>query len=203
MAIPGTQDDFIPLATKDIGTTDTSETAGSSPGTSGITTTATVKATLEPGFLEAVRELEDKIGTERNALYRIIKHESGFNPAAQNPYTNATGLIQFMPDTATGLGTSVDALKNMTGVEQLVYVEKFYKSFFGRAKTIGDLYLATFLPAAVGKPDDFVIGIKGATTKVFGLNQNSLYVQNAVFDWDSKGYYTVGDIRKRIEGYPL
>lgn len=203
MAIPGTQDDFTPLATKDIGTTNTSETVELPSGASGVTTTSTVNATLEPGFLEAIRELEDKIGTERNALYRIIKHESGFNPAIQNPYTNATGLIQFIPSTANGLGTSIDILKNMTGLEQLVYVEKFYKPFFGRARTIGDLYLATFLPAAVGKPDNFVIGIRGATTKVFGLNQNSLYVQNTVFDWDSKGYYTVGDIRKRIEEYPL
>jgi hypothetical protein len=131
-----------------------------------------------------------------------MKHESGFDPSIQNPYTKATGLIQFMPATAIGLKTTVDALRKLNGIKQLEYVEKYYKPVIGRAKTIGDLYMWTFIPAALGKPESFKLGIKGATTKIFGLSQNSLYTQNKLFDADNKGYYTVGDVHKRINGYP-
>jgi hypothetical protein len=158
----------------------------------------TGKASKEPGFLDAVKAIEDRLGVDRDALLRIMKHESGLNPQARNPWTSATGLIQFMPNTALGLGTTVNLLLLMTGMQQLPYVEKFYKSFKGKVKTVGDLYMVTFLPAAVNKPDDFVIGKKGSKNKIFGLSQNLLYTQNAVFDGDGKGYYTVGDVKKRI-----
>jgi len=156
------------------------------------------KATKEPGFLDAVKALEDKMGVNRDVLLRIMKHESGFNPAARNPWTSATGLIQFMPDTAKGLGTTIANLSTMTGIQQLVYVEKYYKPIFGKAKTVGDVYMYTFLPAAANKPDSFVIGIKGSKKNIFGISQNKLYTQNPTFDGDGKGYYTVGDVKKRI-----
>jgi hypothetical protein len=130
-----------------------------------------------------------------------MNHESGLNPGAVNPYTNATGLIQFMPNTARNMGTSVEALKNMSAIDQLDYVERFYKPIAGKAKDIGDLYMFTFLPAAIGKPDNFVIGASGSTNKIFGINQNALYKQNKTFDADKKGYYTVGDVKKRISNF--
>ena len=36
----------------------------------------------------------------------------------------ATGLIQFMPATAVGLGTTCEKLRQMSNVEQLDYVKK-------------------------------------------------------------------------------
>ena len=159
---------------------------------------STGPALLESGFRELVAALEDKIGVERDALLRIMKHESGLNPAAVNRSTNATGLIQFMPATAIGLGTTVEALKMMTGVQQLTYVEKYFKPIFGKAKVIGDLYLYTFIPAAMGKDDSFVLGVKDSSNKVFDLSQGALYDQNSGFDADKKGYYTIGDVKKRI-----
>lgn len=155
-------------------------------------------ASKEKGFIEAVHALEAKIGVEKNAIIRIMKHESGLSPQARNKSTNATGLIQFMPNTAKGLGTTVDELIKMTGMEQLKYVEKYYKSMIGKAKTIGDLYMFTFIPAAKDKSNNFELGVKGSTSSVFGLNQDSLYRQNKVFDKTNKGYYTVGDVKDRI-----
>jgi hypothetical protein len=156
---------------------------------------------IDPAFQAKAQQVANNLGVSLDDLIGIMNHESGLNPGAVNPYTNATGLIQFMPNTARNMGTSVEALKNMSAIDQLDYVERFYKPIAGKAKDIGDLYMFTFLPAAIGKPDNFVIGASGSTNKIFGINQNALYKQNKTFDADKKGYYTVGDVKKRISNF--
>jgi hypothetical protein len=69
--------------------------------------------------------------------------------------SGATGLIQFMPKTAKGLGTTTDALARMSAVAQLEYVELYFKPY--RVRTLEDVYMAILWPAAVGKPNDFVL----------------------------------------------
>lgn len=87
------------------------------------------------------------------------------DPSKQNPWSGATWLIQFMPDTARGLGTSTAALKWMSRVEQLPYVEKYFKNLglVGKLNTLEDVYLGVFFPAAVGHSDDpnYVFEAKG------------------------------------------
>lgn len=95
-------------------------------------------------------------------LANLINFETGstFSPSKQNPQSNATGLIQFMPSTASGLGTSVDALKNMTAQQQWFYVEKYLmkqKNSGSSFKDPTDVYMAVFYPAAMGKGRDFSI----------------------------------------------
>ena len=153
---------------------------------------------IDAAFQKKLEEVAKRLKVKPSDLLGIMKHESGLKASAVNPYTGATGLIQFMPATAKRMGTSVEALKNMSAIEQLDYVEKFYKPIAGKAKDIGDLYMFTFLPAVVGKPDNYVIGSKGSGKSIYGLSQDALYRQNAAFDKDKKGYYTVGDVKARI-----
>lgn len=153
---------------------------------------------IDAAFQKKLEEVAKRLKVKPSDLLGIMKHESGLKTSAVNPYTGAVGLIQFMPATAKRMGTSVEELKNMSAIEQLDYVEKFYKPVAGKAKDIGDLYMFTFLPAAVGKPDDFVLGARGSSDKLFGINKNALYTQNKGFDKDNKGYYTVGDVKARI-----
>ena len=47
----------------------------------------------------------------------------------------ATGLIQFMPDTALSLGTTTKALYLMNAVDQLHYVYKYFKPWTGKIKS--------------------------------------------------------------------
>lgn len=79
-----------------------------------------------------------------------------FRADIQSPNTKATGLIQFMPDTARWLGTSVAALKKMTPLQQLYFVEKYYfKLISGRKiKSFLDFYLVTFYPSALAWEDE-------------------------------------------------
>jgi peptidoglycan hydrolase-like protein with peptidoglycan-binding domain len=80
-----------------------------------------------------------------------------FSPATKSPVSTATGLIQFMKATATGLGTTVEALAAMTVVQQLDYVEKYFKPYKGKLNNLGDIYMAIIWPAGIGKPDSYVM----------------------------------------------
>ncbi len=118
-----------------------------------------VPSAIRTTFVKKVIDVAEKIGANPDWVMLVMKKESGINPAAVNKFSNATGLIQFMPTTATGLGTTVDALKKMTHLQQLDYVYRYYKKYpSNKYNSFYDLYLATFYPAALGKPDSYVFG---------------------------------------------
>ena len=137
-----------------------------------------------PEFVQKVKDLAGRLGVKPEWILAVMKNESGMSTTAKNPNGGATGLIQFMPATARGLGTTTDALSKMSAVEQLKYVEKYYAPFAGKIKSGTDLYMATFWPAGVGKGDDYKIG--GA--EVARVNK--------IFDLDKNGQITAGEFRE-------
>ena len=106
-----------------------------------------------------------------------------FDTAVKNKHSGATGLIQFMPSTAKGLGTTVEHLATLSQQEQMSYVYRYFLPYKGRLNNLGDFYLAIFYPAALGKPDSWIIARKGT----------AVYRQNSGFDKTGKGYITRGD----------
>jgi len=125
-----------------------------------------------------------------NFLSALIDWETAgtFDPAIQNPISNATGLIQFMPSTATMLGTSTNALKQMSAIEQLNYVEKYFNLSYNKNKVktnFTDFYLIVFYPAANGKPANY-------------LFPAIVYQQNPAFH-TSKGYFTKADLQETLK----
>lgn len=123
---------------------------------------------IDGAALRKFVDVAGALGANADQLAACIAFESGWNPAAKNPFSGATGLIQFMPSTALHLGTTVDALSKMSALDQLDYVRKYLQPFAGRLKSLEDCYLAIFWPSAVGKPDGFVIAAKGS--KVYAQN---------------------------------
>lgn len=91
-------------------------------------------------FRKKIHQVAKNIGIPAMWLVDIMAHESGFSTTIQNRShgNGATGLIQFMPDTARSLGTSVEELARMSPVRQLDYVEKYFKinNFAGRMKNV-------------------------------------------------------------------
>lgn len=152
-------------------------------------------------FVAKVVSISAKLGINPNWLMAVMHNESGINAQAVNkqkgdnpdPYTRstyrATGLIQFMPTTAIWLGTSTQALYKMSSLEQLDYVYKYFKGFTGRIKSYFDLYMITFFPVAVGKPDDFVIQSKS-------VSASTIARQNPSFDINKDFKITVGEAKK-------
>jgi hypothetical protein len=107
----------------------------------------------------AVAGVARAIGFPVDWLMACIAFETGetFDPAIVNKASGATGLIQFMPRTAIGLGTTTAALRAMSVTEQLIWVLAYFKPYAGRLRTLEDVYMAILYPAAIGKPDSYVL----------------------------------------------
>ncbi len=106
---------------------------------------------------EKIVEVSDRLGIpDPGWLANLINFESGqtFSPSVRNPTSSATGLIQFMAATASGMGTSTTALASMSAVEQMDWVERYLRQWQSRGFSHPtDLYMAVFYPAAMGNPD--------------------------------------------------
>jgi hypothetical protein len=142
-------------------------------------------------FIAKVITISQKLGIEPEWLMQVFVNESGVNHQAVNTVSGATGLIQFMPDTAASLGTSCAALKAMTNVQQLDYVYKYLSPFAGKMQSYIDVYFTVFFPLAIGKPDDWVF----QTSK---LSASKIAAQNPVFDLNKDGKLTVAEVREAM-----
>ena len=129
---------------------------------------------VSPEFKRKLLDICDRLGVEPNYLMAAMAFESAgtFSSAVKNKHSGATGLIQFMPSTAKELKTTTNALANLSAVDQLEYVEKYFRRFAHRLHTLEDVYMAILYPVAVGKPNSFVLFERGTIA----------YKQNAPLD---------------------
>lgn len=145
-------------------------------------------------FRSALAEMALSLGLDPSYIAAVMAIETGrtFSPSIQNPFTQATGLIQFMPATARAMGTTVDDLKRMSAVGQLEYVKRFFRPHVGRIRpgVPGDYYLAVFYPAYIGRDPGTVIFAAGDTG----------YAQNSGLDRNGDGLITVGDVTGTVDG---
>jgi hypothetical protein len=141
-------------------------------------------------FKEKVVKIAADLETDPNFLMAIMSFETGhtFSPKKKNPVSGATGLIQFMPPTAVGLGTSIQKLEKMTAEEQLDVVAQHFAPFKGRMKTLEDAYMAVLFPRAVGKGSDFVL-FKRPSVR---------FNQNKGLDINGDGLITVREAAQRV-----
>ena len=123
-------------------------------------------------------------------LMACMAFETGrtFSPSIRNAAgSGATGLIQFMPRTAIGLGTTTDALSAMTDVAQLDYVQAYFKPYSRRIKTLADMYMAILLPSAIDKNGSAALFSSGRA-----------YAQNAGLDTSLDGTVTKDEATQRV-----
>ena len=105
-------------------------------------------------FAAAIVKTADDLDIDPFALTNLIFLESGLNPRAINSRSGASGLIQFMPATAAGLGTSVAAIRSMSAVQQMLWVQEYLRraqARHGSLRKPKDLMLSVFYPAYIGK----------------------------------------------------
>ena len=148
-------------------------------------------ATNRDAFAGKVIEISKKLRIDPNWLMHVMYIESGLNHTAVNPYTGASGLIQFMPATAAELGTTLDKLRSMSNVEQLDYVYKYLRRYRRKYKSYVDLYFAVFFPRAIGKPKNWVLQTSHIPPDVIAR-------QNWHYDLNSDGKITVGELEKAV-----
>lgn len=167
--------------------------AGTTPSTTETATAQNGKliwgSRVDQAFRVKVREIAGQLSMDPNWLMAVMGFETGytFSPAARNPGSSATGLIQFIESSARGIGTSTAQLARMTAVRQLDYVEAYYRPYSGRIRNLGDAYLAVLWPVAVGRPDSYVMWERDS-----GPYQRE-YAANSGLDVSRNGVITRGE----------
>jgi hypothetical protein len=132
-----------------------------------------------------------RIKLDPTAVASVIAFESNFSPSVKNPYSGATGLIQFMPKTATRLGTTTNELARMSAEQQLLYVERYLVGAgSSRVKDTADVYMCVFWPAAIGKPLSYVLTQR----------PDKAYTQNKALDQTGDGTITKGEAARFVLG---
>jgi murein DD-endopeptidase MepM/ murein hydrolase activator NlpD len=119
------------------------------------------KPTLSP-FAQKINQVARNINADPIDLATLISFETAgtFSPSIRGPVVKdrgrAVGLIQFMPFTAAELGTTSEALAQMSQVEQMDYVERYLVKRGFKGGTLKQLYSTVFAghPNARGSISD-------------------------------------------------
>ena len=147
-------------------------------------------------FFQKVRSISNQLGIDPNWLMAVMWKESRINHMAVNPVSNATGLIQFMPDTARGFGTTTAALLRMSNVQQLDFVLAYFRPFRNRMRSYVETYKAVFFPRSLGMPDNWVF-------QAPGLSAGLIARQNPTIFRNADGVITVATFtRWALSGFP-
>lgn len=155
---------------------------------------------VSPQFATIVINKSDELPIEPDWAMFIMNNESGLSSSIVNSI-GCTGLIQFCPDvpggnykTIGGVRYLLSDIANMSPERQLDLVFQYWKdmqSAFGRFSSAADLYLATFYPVAIDKPDTYVMGIEKGSTYA-----QTLAKQNPSFDVNKDFQVTKGEFKK-------
>lgn len=146
-----------------------------------------------PDFNTKVIAISKRIHCDPDHLMAVMAFETGekFTPDVENlAGSGATGLIQFMPSTATWLGTTTAKLAAMTAIDQLDYVEAYFvRTARNRVlASLSDVYMTVLYPMAIGKRDSHVLFAKGTKE----------YRQNAGLDRDSDDTVTKAEAAAKV-----
>ncbi len=150
---------------------------------------------VSPVFKDRLFWLCDDLEINPDDLMACMAFESAetFRADIKNAAgSGATGLIQFMPSTALGLGTTVAKLAEMTPEDQLNYVYKYFRPYRSRLRTLEDTYMAILLPSQIGRPLESVLFSGGVA-----------YRQNSGLDANRDGKVTKSEasakVREKLE----
>jgi hypothetical protein len=145
-------------------------------------------------FNDKVIKISNQLHCDPNHLMAVMAFETGesFSPSKKNlAGSGATGLIQFMPKTAIGLGTTTAKLAKMSALTQLNFVEKYFVSVVGskHLPALSDVYMAVLLPVSVGKLDSHILFKKPSIA----------YDQNKGLDKNKNGRITKAEATAKVQ----
>lgn len=149
---------------------------------------------VTPEFRAAVFDICERLGLVPDYLMACMAFETGesFSPKVRNGAgSGAVGLIQFMPSTARALKTTADTLSRMSALEQLRYVEAYFRPYRNRLHTLSDHYMAILWPAAIGRPESYALWSKA--------NRPTTYRQNSGLDTNRNGIITKAEAASKVQ----
>lgn len=132
-----------------------------------------------------------KFGLPFDWVHKVTLLESGYNAAAKNKYSTATGIWQWIARTANSLGYTTQSIAVMDFQKQAntilpAYIKANLKAF-KNARTFIDFYLVVFYPVASNKPDYYKF-------------PSSVVRSNPYIDINKDGTITKAEFAKNVYG---
>jgi transglycosylase-like protein with SLT domain len=145
----------------------------------------------QPIFWIELQAIARRLKTEPAWLLNVMASESLFDHTASNGLSGqtATGLLQFIESTARSMGTTTEAIRRMSPVEQLRLVEKYLMPFCGRLNSLADVYLTVFRGFIVKGGDATAIAPLDKSSR-----EQRIYALNRWLDFDRDGKITKGEL---------
>lgn len=157
-------------------------------------------------FYQKLQSVAAACGASPADMLAIMLSESGVNAGATNYFLKSdgtrdmsqlqgVGLIGFTTVVANHFGTTLDAISQMSDVQQLSLVQQYYQTVNqgGTYPNSGALYVANFacsnLPY-VNDPNHVIFS---------QAKDGQNYAQNTGLDVGNKGYITIGDMTTRAD----
>ena len=173
----------------------------------------TLSKSTTPEFRKKLVCIADSLGLDPSYMAAVMLLESRFDPKAKYSATNpktkvkrtvAVGLIQFTNAAVPLVEAKLTEIEQMDAMQQLDLVDKFFAAApKSKLKTVGDYYMATFMPGFVGKSASTVIFRESNDRKpgTNGPKDNGFepYRMNKAFDTNKDGTITVGEVHSKIE----
>lgn len=122
-------------------------------------------------FLRRAKEVADSVGAKLEDLLGVFAFESGINPSRVNRQSGATGLIQFLPSTARGLGTTTGELALQSAIRQLDFVEAYLQAFGKTLDTTEKLYSAVLRGRVIDDPNKVLFSSGKSLQQNIGLDR--------------------------------
>ena len=154
-------------------------------------------------FMSEVNRVSARFGVDPLDMLAVMRAESRLDPRAQNPTSRATGLIQFIPQTAAALGTTVEEIREMSAAQQMQLVERYFQMVgLPQGASAGTLYAYVYLPgrarSAISRGDG-----------ILSRNPENYYTANPGLDANNDGIISISDLdavmgrhRARVERMP-
>ncbi len=145
-------------------------------------------------FGNKVEKISRKLSIPPEWLMAVMHSESKFDASVTNHKgSGATGLIQWMPQTAKDFNLTVAKIRNMSHIEQMDLVYKYLnqkrKDHNKEYQSLTDVYLAILYPKALTEDFCYTLYAKPSTA----------YTMNSGLDQDKDGSVTVQDIDKYLK----
>ena len=151
-----------------------------------------IPAAIKNAFAQKVTDIAAYLLIDPNWLMQVMYAESKLNANAQNVQRGkliAAGLLQWTK--ASGVSGAPQSILQYSPLQQLDLLKEYFKPYRGRMHSYFDVYLVTFFPAAVGKPDSYVF----ATSK---LSAALVAIQNPAINIVKDGKITMAEFRQYV-----
>ncbi|OJW79575.1 MAG: hypothetical protein BGO69_12660 [Bacteroidetes bacterium 46-16] len=147
---------------------------------------------IRAAFAQKVTDIAAGLQIDPNWLMQVMYAESKLKASAQNIQKGrliAAGLLQWT--SASGAPGAPQSMLQRNHLQQLDWVKEYFKPYRGKMHSYFDVYLVTFFPAAVGKPDNYVF----STSR---LSASLIASQNPAVNIVKDGKITMAEFKQYV-----